>query len=88
MKTSAFIATLLGAMFATTSVFAAKMLTPAPQLAKAATHIIVGKVRSISFTTHLEAQRAITKYVAEIAIDRVGKGDGLKAGDLVPVRYV
>ncbi len=67
---------------------AAKALTPKAQLEKAATHIVVGKVGSISSTTNLHGQYATTTYTANIAIDRVEKGEGVKPGDVVEVRYL
>jgi hypothetical protein len=87
MKTWTLAATLLLAIFASTTVFAAKALTPKAQLEKAATHIVVGKVGSISSTTNEAAQYATTTFTAKIIIDRVEKGEGLKAGDIVQVRY-
>ena len=87
MKTWIFAATLLLVVFAKSAVFAAKLLTPKPQLEKEATHIVVGKVRSISFTQQVKGEWGFTNYVAEIAIDKVEKGEGLKAGDDVQVRY-
>jgi hypothetical protein len=88
MKAWTFAGILLLAVFAKSAVFAAKALTPKAQLEKAATHIVVGKVRSITCTTHVDAQFATTTYVAEIAINRVEKGEGPKAGDMVQVRYL
>jgi hypothetical protein len=88
MRTSASIATLLGALLAASTAFAAKPITSPDQMQKAATHIIVGKVLSISSTKSQQGDFATTNYVAEIAIDRVEKGDGLKPGGVVPVRYV
>ena len=88
MKVWTLAATLLVTVFATTAAFAAKALTPKAQLEKAATHIVVGKVRSITATTNQDAQFATTTYTALIAIDRLEKGDGLKPGDVVEVRYV
>ena len=88
MKVWTFAATLLVTVFATTAAFAAKALTPKAQLEKAATHIVVGKVRSITSTTNQAAQYATTTYAAVIAISNVEKGDGLTPGDVVEVRYV
>ncbi len=88
MKAWTLAATLLLAFSATTPVLAAKALTPKAQLEKAATHVVVGKVGSISSTTNLDAQYATTTYTAQIVINRVEKGDGLKPGDVVEVRYL
>lgn len=81
-------ATLLVAVSANTAVFAAKAITPRAQLEKEAMHIVVGKVRSITSTANQNAQYATTNYAAVIAISGVEKGDGLKPGDIVEVRYV
>ena len=51
MKVWTLAATLLVTVSAATAVFAAKALTPKALLEKAATHVVVGKVRSISSTT-------------------------------------
>jgi hypothetical protein len=88
MKVWTLAATLLVAVSVATAVFAAKALTPKAQLEKAATHVVVGKVRSITSTASLDAQYATTTYSARIAIDRVEKGEGLKPGDVVEVRYL
>jgi len=88
MKVWTLAATLLVGVSVATAVFAAKALTPKAQLEKAATHVVVGNVKSISSTMKLDAQFATTTYTAQIAIDRVEKGEGLKPGDVVEVRYV
>jgi hypothetical protein len=51
---------LLLAGLAASPTYAAKPMTPKPQLEKDATHIIVGKVRSISFTKHVDPQYVTT----------------------------
>ena len=66
---------------------AAKAWTPKPQLEKAATHILVGKVRSVSSSTNTMSRYEVTSYIAEIGVDAVEKGSGLKPGDVVRVRY-
>ena len=87
MKTWIFTADFCTSRVRQSAVFAAKLLTPKPQLEKEATHIVVGKVRSISSTQQVKGEWGFTNYVAEIAIDKVEKGEGLKAGDDVQVRY-
>jgi hypothetical protein len=57
------------------------------QMAKMATHIVQGKVRGIYTSTGKAGNYAQTYYVAELGIDQVEKGEGLKAGGLVYVRY-
>jgi hypothetical protein len=88
MKVWTLAATLLVTVSGATAVFAAKALTPKAQLEKAATHVVVGKVRSISFTTNLDARFLTTTYAAVIAISDVEKGERLKPGDIVEVRYI
>jgi hypothetical protein len=82
---SFFAATLL-VPFALGAAYAAKILTPRAQLEKEATHIVVGEVRSVSFTRNITG--AITRYIAEIQVDKVEKGSGIKAADVIQVRYV
>lgn len=54
MKSWIFGATLLLAVFANPAVFAAKAITQKAQLEKDATHVVVGKVRSISSTKRVK----------------------------------
>src|SRR5262249_48990093 len=77
----------LTGLFAT-GALAAKALTSKARLEMGATHIIVGKVRSISFTKNVESAWVTTAYVAEIAIDKIEKGEGLRVGDVVRARYL
>src|SRR6516225_2230334 len=80
---SAFLLTL-----ALATAHAAKPATPKAQLEKEATHILLGKVQSISFSRNTADQWEITIYIAEIKVDKVEKGSGVNAGDVVQVRYV
>jgi hypothetical protein len=84
---SFFAATLLVA-FALGAAYAAKPATPKAQLEKEATHIVVGEVRSVSSSSNITGQEEITRYIAEIQVDKVEKGSGVKAADVIRVRYV
>jgi hypothetical protein len=75
-------------MFAISTAYAAKPDTSKKQLEIGATHIIVGKVQTISQVTERVGEYDITQYVAEIQIDKVEKGNGLKVGDIVHARYL
>jgi hypothetical protein len=75
------------AMFMASAADAWKVATPKAKLEKDATHIVVGKVRSISSSKTVAPQLKTTNYVAEIVVDRIEKGQGLKAGAVVHVRY-
>src|SRR5262245_54621899 len=75
------------AVLTASAAFGLKAATPKAKLEKDATHIVVGKVRSISFSKIVFSQSETTNYVAEIVIDRIEKGQGLKAGDVVHARY-
>jgi hypothetical protein len=57
------------------------------QLRKGATHIVVGKVTGIYSSTTARGDQALTTSVAQIEIENLEKGNGLKAGELVYARY-
>jgi uncharacterized protein (TIGR03067 family) len=57
------------------------------QLQNGATHIIVGKVETVYSVTGESEDWVDTKSVAEIAVQRVEKGDRIQAGDLVYGRF-
>jgi len=57
------------------------------QLRKTATHVITGKVLTISERSETADDWKYTRYVAEIQISTIEKGQGLKTGDLVYARY-
>ena len=61
-------------------------MTPAA-LRKTATHVVVGKVTAIYTRVSMEGRWRYTRYVAEVKIHKVEKGDSLKAGGLVYARY-
>jgi hypothetical protein len=61
---------ILLAVFTASSAHAWKILTPRAKLEKDATHIVVGKVRSIYFNKIVRAQFETTNYLAEIVVDR------------------
>jgi hypothetical protein len=88
MKALALASVLLFALSAKSAVLAAKILTPQPQLRAAATHIIVGKIVSISDARHINGDYATTTHLAKINISEVEKGGGLSVGDVVEVRYL
>ena len=54
---------------------------------KAATHIVTGEVKAIYQRVVKEGNWKVTRYVAEVAIEKVEKGDDLKADGLVYARY-
>ncbi len=59
----------------------------AEQLRKAATHIVTGTVEAIYVREVEEGSWKVKHHVAEVAIDKVEKGDDLKSGGLVYARY-
>jgi hypothetical protein len=61
-------------------------MTP-EEMQKTATHIVVGKATQIFARTEKAGNYEYTRYVAEVRIDKLEKGDGFKAGDLMYVRY-
>lgn len=57
------------------------------ELRNTATHIVVGKAEQIFSRTEKAGSYEYTRYVAEVRINKVEKGDGLKPGELMYVRY-
>lgn len=57
------------------------------ELRETATHIVVGKAEQIFARTEKAGNYEYTRYVAEVRIAKVEKGDGLKPGELMYVRY-
>lgn len=66
---------------------AEKANMPPAALQKTATHVVVGRIKAIYERKSMEGRWRYTRYVAEVQIDKVEKGEGLKAGDLVYARY-
>lgn len=56
-------------------------------LAKTATHIVVGKVEQIWTRVEDAGPWETTRYVAEVRVEKVEKGEGLAPGALVYARY-
>ncbi len=56
-------------------------------LRSAATHVVVGDVKQIWTRAESSASWDTTRYVAEIAVREVEKGEGLDPGGLVYARY-
>ena len=66
---------------------AEKVDMSAEELRKTATHIVTGQVVAIYQRTESDGDWKYTKYVAEVRVAECEKGDGLKKGDLVYIRY-
>ena len=60
---------------------------PPDWLNKTATHVIVGTVNAVYETTSSDKEWSTTRYLAEVRIKTVEKGDKLGEGALVYVRY-
>lgn len=56
-------------------------------LAKTATHIVIGQVEEIWTRVDDKGPWKTTRYVAEIRVEKVDKGEGLVTGGLVYTRY-
>ncbi len=61
-------------------------LSPA-QLLNTATHVIDGQVLAVFERTETHGNWRYTKYVAEVRVDKSDKGEGIKNGELIYVRY-
>jgi hypothetical protein len=57
------------------------------QLRRTATHVVTGQVTAVYARTETEGDWKYTRYVAEVRVGECEKGDGIKKGDLVYVRY-
>lgn len=57
------------------------------QLLRISTHVIVGEVKQVWTREESGFNWDWTRYVAEIAVESVEKGEGIAAGGLVYVRY-
>jgi hypothetical protein len=57
------------------------------ELRETATHVVVGKAAQIFARTEKVNNYEYTRYVAEIRVGKVEKGDGIKPGELMYVRY-
>jgi hypothetical protein len=64
-----------------------KASMPPDALTKVATHIVRGEIKAIYTRTERDGQWKVTRYVAEVKLEKVEKGEGLAAGGLVYVRY-
>ena len=66
---------------------AEKVDMSAEDLRKTATHIVTGQVVAIYERTESDGDWKYTRYVAEVRVTECEKGDGVKKGDLVYIRY-
>jgi hypothetical protein len=66
---------------------AEKVDLSAQELRQTATHVVVGKVKAIYERTESLAPWRQTFYLAELEVAQSEKGEGIKPGELVYVRY-
>jgi hypothetical protein len=57
------------------------------ELRKTATHIVTGRVGTVFERTEVAGDWKYTRFVAEVRVDGCEKGDGIRKGELVYVRY-
>jgi hypothetical protein len=57
------------------------------ELRDTATHVVVGRVEQVFTRQEKRDQYVYTRYVAEVRVDGLEKGEGYKNGDLMYVRY-
>ncbi len=67
--------------------YAEKVNMRPAELRKTATHVIVGEVAQIYERMEASEEWNTTYYLAEVRIKNVEKGEGIKADELVYVRY-
>ena len=81
------LATLLSLPFCYCTAYAEKDDIPPEGLRGMASHVIVGTVKKIYTRTEQLHNWKTTYYVAEVHVDNVEKGKGLKSNELAYVRY-
>jgi hypothetical protein len=57
------------------------------QLRKAATHVVTGQLMPVYERAQTEGDWKYTRYMAEVRVGAREKGEGIREGDLVYVRY-
>ena len=88
MSRAAYVAVLVAALSFDSRLHAEKVdLTPA-QLLETATHVMTGKVKAIFSRVEVNEDYEYRHYVAEVAVEGIEKGKGLKKTQLVYVRYL
>ena len=78
---------LLVLLLASAASHAERVDMPPDWLKKTATHVIVGTVALVYESVATDKEWSTTRCVAEVRIKTVEKGEGLKAEELVYVRY-
>jgi hypothetical protein len=90
-KTIALVAVVLGAGLGALafgpSVSAEVPMKSPEVLRRIATHVVVGTVRTVYSRTDVSSQWRHRKFVAEVAVEAVEKGEGIERGGLAYVRY-
>jgi hypothetical protein len=66
---------------------AEKVNMSSDELRSTATHVVTGKVNAVYQRTDTDGDWRYTRYVAEVRVGKCEKGDGIKKGDLVYIRY-
>jgi hypothetical protein len=87
MRTSIVLAALLATLWLATDLLAEKVDMPRAGLQSTATHVITGTVKAVYTRKETEGEWRYTRYVAEVKVKTVEKGEGLKPGGLAYVRY-
>ena len=70
-----------------TGAFGERVDMPPAWLKETATHVIIGTVTAVYESKVDDKEWSTTRCVAEVRIKTTEKGEGLKTGDLVYVRY-
>src|SRR5262245_58104344 len=81
------IITLVIALATAVPAHAEKVPLSPEELRKTATHVVVGQVTAIYTRDETTAEWRYTHYIAEVRVTETEKGDGLKKGEPVYVRY-
>ena len=88
MSRAAYVAVLVAALSSDSRLHAEIIDLPPAHLLETATHVMTGKVKAIFSRVEVKADYKYRDYVAEVAVEGIEKGKGLKKAQLVYVRYL
>jgi hypothetical protein len=78
---------LLGALLITSTLRAEKPDMPPESLQEIATHVVTGTVNAVYARVRMRGKMRVTRYLAEVKVKTVEKGEGIEKGRLICIRY-
>jgi hypothetical protein len=87
LRTGSVVLTLVCSSLAALPLRAEIVPKSAEEMREMATHVVLGKVKGVYTSTARRGDYQQTHYLAELAIEKIEKGEGLKEKQLIYVRY-